>query len=191
MKKASRQFQENKCAGGSLWSACTQVGTEKGDVFSTLRVIGEISLTLRRIRDLWVFLGLWSFGDHRNVEACIPAWSATILACEYISGKRKNRADVVLWVNGAGALLAEDIEQGEILKAFITSVFTSKTSLQKDFLDAESREKNLEQGKHTVARESVQIIFKQTCHTEVHEPSWDAPKCWGSRLFTKRFVNQR
>lgn len=44
-------------------------------------------------------------------------------------------------MNGAGTLLTEDIEKGEILKAFMTSVFTSKTSLQKDYLDPEAGEK--------------------------------------------------
>lgn len=44
-------------------------------------------------------------------------------------------------MNGAGTLLTEDIEKGEILKVFITSVFRSKTSLQKDSTDAEAREK--------------------------------------------------
>lgn len=39
------------------------------------------------------------------------------------------------------SLLTEDIETAEILKAFITSAFTSKTNLQKNSMNAEAREK--------------------------------------------------
>ena len=60
--------------------------------------------------------------------------------CKYISGKRKIRENVVLLLNGAGALLTEDIEKTEILKAFFTSILTSRISLQKS-KDAEAREK--------------------------------------------------
>lgn len=74
-----------------------------------------------------VLLGSQRYGG----MACTPAWSAGISACKYISGKRKIRANVVLWVNGAGILLTEGIETGEVLKAFITSVLLVRPAFRR------------------------------------------------------------
>lgn len=44
-----------------------------------------------------------------------------------ISNKKKTRENVGPWLNGAGDLVTEDMENAEVLNIFSTSVFTGKT----------------------------------------------------------------
>ncbi|GAB0206869.1 mitochondrial enolase superfamily member 1 [Grus japonensis] len=49
---------------------------------------------------------------------------------KYISDKRKARENVGLLLNGAGALVTQDMEKSEVLNAAFASVYSSKTGLQ-------------------------------------------------------------
>ncbi|KAK4807239.1 hypothetical protein QYF61_024359 [Mycteria americana] len=49
---------------------------------------------------------------------------------KYTRDKRKARENVGSLLNGAGALVTQDMEKAEVLNALFASVFTSKTSLQ-------------------------------------------------------------
>ena len=65
-----------------------------------------------------------------------------------------------LLMHGAGALETQDIEEAEVLNAFFTSVFTSKTGLQESKAP-ETRGQVLEYGRYTLGgRGSGQEIHK-------------------------------
>ena len=46
--------------------------------------------------------------------------------CRYIISRRMTRENVGSLLNGTGALVTQDMEKAEVLKAFFTSVSTSK-----------------------------------------------------------------
>jgi len=50
--------------------------------------------------------------------------------CKNINGKRKAGENVGPLLNGAGAMVTQDIEKAEVLNATFSSVFTSRTGLQ-------------------------------------------------------------
>jgi len=57
-----------------------------------------------------------------------------------MGGKQQARGNVGLLLNGAGASVTQDIKKAEVLNAFFTSDFSSKTSLQESQV-LETREK--------------------------------------------------
>jgi len=91
----------------------------------------------------------------------------------YTSSKRKVRKNVGFLLNGAGELVAKDIEKAKIFSAFLNSVCTGKTSFQESVISETSC---LRPYLKTIA---PKLVCKACCRT-----SWQA-----SQIQTRQGIN--